>query len=941
MHKKKEVIRLAQAKRASALIASIALLASGLPGFSAPAFAQSAESSAATSTSALILPEITSATMSPTSGSLGEGDRAEVTLRESHGLSDLSVKGGCSINGKDASGSFQNLGDGYYKLSYTVDREDAERAAGAIPFSCVLGNESGSVEARSPWQDGNTLSIDINDDGSTVSSGLEASLSPWSGMLDAGDTLTLTLKDPLGAEDLHVGAAGCTLNGVDVSSSFEHVGGGYYKASHIIGASDTERASGQIPVDCSVESGSKSARVVSFNDGNTAGIDISEPVFSAPSPSSSSTEPSEEQDSDAPAFAMFALAATSPNVGVYMNPPFGTLEPGDFLEVYIQDEGDNATFSSGACTVNGVDVAPTFENLGSGYYRYTYTVGANDASRAAGEVPIDCTLTSASASNSPITIDSFTDGNTVSIAAGSTGGNTGGNGGDTGGNGTSTPSTLINEVSLVPETGTMILGRTLDTYFEAAGGATDITLNGACTVNGVDVSTTFENLASGLYRVKYTVGASDSDRAAGQIPVSCALKNSSGGTQVVSAYTDGNSTSIDVNDDGTGTGGNTGGNGGDTGSNGTSTPSISFSSVYVNPSSGVRYGGEHVLVYLQSSTSATDLSLGGSCKVNGVSVSPLENLGGGTYRLDYTVGSSDPERAAGTLPITCSIQSSSNASTTVSAFTDGNTLAIDTDHDGTVEPLNENSTTTPMISWISVTPSSGTLTLGQSAQVYFQEAENQVDLSIGDTCEINEKAVTMLDNLGAGLYRLNYTVAESDIDRAAGELPISCELVNGAGLSTTTTQLSPNTLAIDVDGDGDFTDGHPENGVLAVDSITQVRSTAVAGGGYENGWEWVFDVTVPLSEKMVRVKFGDWNHASASTTIPMAGNMRVSSAQASSTAPVAMTAAGIYSDPLEINGDFDQATPGRQIKLRVEMQVPTGTQSGSYGTYYGIQSSEE
>jgi len=128
-------------------------------------------------------------------------------------------------------------------------------------------------------------------------------------------------------------------------------------------------------------------------------------------------------------------------------------------------------------------------------------------------------------------------------------------------------------------------------------------------------------------------------------------------------------------------------------------------------------------------------------------------------------------------------------------------------------------------------------------------------------------------------------------------------------------------------------------GTLAVSSIDTVDSTATSDGTFANGWSYVFNITVPMNEKDVAMRFSDWvMTGNASNTIPAANNMRISSAQASSTATVLITAANVYSaPPLRMVTDLDPTLPGMQVKVTVEVAVPIGTANGTYTTNYGVR----
>ena len=128
----------------------------------------------------------------------------------------------------------------------------------------------------------------------------------------------------------------------------------------------------------------------------------------------------------------------------------------------------------------------------------------------------------------------------------------------------------------------------------------------------------------------------------------------------------------------------------------------------------------------------------------------------------------------------------------------------------------------------------------------------------------------------------------------------------------------------------------PDNTVLSVTGISAIKTYAVANGTYENGWSWIFNVTVPTPETELQMKFADWTSALLST-IPVANNVRYSSAQASN-GPVEVTAANTYGNPLHLTGDLDSGTAGRQIQILVEAKVPESSVGGSYSTSYGILS---
>ena len=139
---------------------------------------------------------------------------------------------------------------------------------------------------------------------------------------------------------------------------------------------------------------------------------------------------------------------------------------------------------------------------------------------------------------------------------------------------------------------------------------------------------------------------------------------------------------------------------------------------------------------------------------------------------------------------------------------------------------------------------------------------------------------------------------------------------------------------------GDVNGGSSPYGVLNVTSIEALDTTATADGTFANGWQYAFNVTVPSNETGVAMKFADWINSSASSTLPVANNMRISSAQANNAgATILVTAANTYTIPnLVMTGDLDLMMTGKQVRILVEVAVPANTVNGSYSTTYGVRS---
>lgn len=125
---------------------------------------------------------------------------------------------------------------------------------------------------------------------------------------------------------------------------------------------------------------------------------------------------------------------------------------------------------------------------------------------------------------------------------------------------------------------------------------------------------------------------------------------------------------------------------------------------------------------------------------------------------------------------------------------------------------------------------------------------------------------------------------------------------------------------------------------LHVDSITPVKTSAIADNTFANGWSWTMRLTVPDNEDAFRMAFSQWS-GSAGTFA--AGNVRIYSAQssnASTTSSALMSPDANYSGWMYLTGDAAASTPGRQIDVTIEVRIPLGTPAGSYTTNFTANS---
>lgn len=140
------------------------------------------------------------------------------------------------------------------------------------------------------------------------------------------------------------------------------------------------------------------------------------------------------------------------------------------------------------------------------------------------------------------------------------------------------------------------------------------------------------------------------------------------------------------------------------------------------------------------------------------------------------------------------------------------------------------------------------------------------------------------------------------------------------------------------DPDGEIGGDVVGEGELAVTSVEAIDTTGTANGTYESGWSYIFHVTLPSDETDLAMKFSNWT--SGSSTIPAAGNMRISSAQADNGgAYIPVVTENTYTTPdLHMTTDLNPAMAGVQVEVRVDVRIPVGTESASYTTTYGVRS---
>ncbi len=235
----------------------------------------------------------------------------------------------------------------------------------------------------------------------------------------------------------------------------------------------------------------------------------------------------------------------------------------------------------------------------------------------------------------------------------------------------------------------------------------------------------------------------------------------------------------------------------------------------------------------------------------------------------------------------------------------------------TTNSSSTSSTSAPTIT--SVSPATGTTTGGTTVTITGTNLTGATAVHFGGN----------LATITASTSATSITVT-SPATTTAGIVDVTVTTPNG---TSATSSADHFTYQIG----GTVTGGTIPGGTLEVTSITPVKTSAIADGTYDNGWSYLFNITVPTGEPNLSMDFANW-FDTASDTIPVANNIQISSAQASDTTPVTITAANAFSSPaLHMVGNLSTTTPGLHVQVLVQTKIPVNTVNGTYTTTYGVQ----
>ena len=753
-------------------------------------------------------PIISGLSFSPTSGARKVGDAITILVTaDATGFSANTA----TVNGVNVASTITDNANNTYTFTYTISEGDAAVSdAATIPVNFILADANSNVSntwttspvaGSTPWIDAVTP---------TISS---VSFNPSSGDLAVGDELVMTIN----SSETVLTATTVTINGVDVSGTYSETGGGAYTATYTIIEGNTDRAdNATIPIEVvladaagnastsftstpvatsapSIDANSPTITNLSFSPttgtlkvadiltatvtASESGLTISTLTINSVDVSGNVTDNSDgtytviytiangnaniADNATIPVSVTFADAAgnssnnyvTSPTSGstpaldaniptisgVSFSPTTGTLVAGDALTVTVT--ASEAGLSAGAITINGVDVAATFVDNTDNTYTLTYTVvdGNTDVADNA-TIAISIILSDAAGNNTATYTTSPVAGSTPIIDANS-------------------PS--ITAVSFSPTNGTLVPGQDISVSVTAS--EASLTAN-TVEINGVDVSATHTPNGGGSYGYTYTISEGDNDVADNEtIAVNIILADAAG--NVSNTFTTSplatNTPIIDAN-----------------------TPTIS--NVTFSPTSGTLAVGDAVSVTII--TNDTGLSAN-TITINGVNVaSTLVDNADNTYTVTYTISEGNTSIAASTTMAVNVIleDAAGNVSATYNTSPNSNnTPTIDA--------------TSPTISGVTYSPTTGTLLVGDALTVTVTSTET--GLTAGAiTVNSVDVASTLVDNAD-NTYTLTYTVVEGNTDvLQTATIPLSIILNDVAGNSSTaytTAPLAANTPAID------------------------------------------------------------------------------------------------------------------------------------------------
>src|SRR3989339_45020 len=653
-----------------------------------------------------------------------------------------------TINGKSIINFIDNA-DSTYNVTYVVAEGDIDREIGETPISVVLRDNHGNVNSPAFTSPSGSITIDANKPKILT-------ISLPNRVYKVGDVVRATTTVLADLDDYTLSVSTSSINWATSSTgNLQKIDNSTYTFDYTVQEGDQDQAAGNIPVVLTLEdeAGQYNSPASTSVQTNTASIDANSPIIS----------------------------------GVSFVPSSGVLKVGDRATATISVVGGELGCTSGTIMkINNVDVINTFFEVGSGNYRVVYIIGEGETDHPDGDdLPVNFRIKDAAGNESNAYLISDPT-NRPGVDA-------------------NTP--IITDVTFSISSGVLKVGDTATATITVADSESGLNAGNTMTINGVDVTGTFDDIGSGQYTVVYTVIEGHTDILdSNDLPVDFIIKDDAGNESVNYTTTD------------------------PSGRPGVDAHTPSIASVAFFPVSGVLKVGDTATATITVADNEEGLNAGDIMTINGVTVSgTFFDIGFGQYTVSYTVFEEDNDVLdSNDLPIIFTVKDDA-----------GNESSIYNTADSDGRPGVDGNT--PGIATITFNPSSGVLKVGDTATATITAINFETSLSTGTTMTINNIDISStFSEIGLGQYTVSYTVTEGDIDRLdSADLPINISFRDSAGnesMASTTPDIAgrpgvdAHTPAVSI------VSFFPSSGVLKIgDTATATLTSLEAEAGLNAG----------------------------------------------------------------------------------------------------------
>ena len=863
----------------------------------------------------IILPTISSVTITPNSGYVKVGSTVSITVTAGNNEAGLTPSN-ASINGKAV--PLADQGNGTYTGTYTVMEGDNESTNVEATNITLTGSGGPSAPASSS---GSTLTVD----GKTPTI-ISVTIFPDTGDVTTSDNVIII--GAAGGNETGLTASNALINGRSIPLTDQ--GNGTYRGIYTVGAGDNQSVNIEA-ANITLTDAAGNVSGAASSSGSSLSVVIAPPVTppAAPtittvslSPNSGSvkigglvtitvTEGNNEagltpsnatfngkqiplsdqgngtyignyvvaagdndgtnidatnitltgaggtSDPAASSGSTLKIDAHKPAISsVALAPNSGLMKAGDSVTITVTAAGNETGLNPSNASINGKSVPLT--DQGNGTYRGIYTVLAGDNQG----VNINATNITLTDTAGNISVSASSSGSTLKVD-------------------TQAPS--ISSVTVYPNFGWLKSGASVDIYVTEGNSETGLTASNA-SINGKSIALTDQG--NGTYSGIYTAQAAD--------------------TQGVNI----NATGITLTD----AAGNVSATGASSGSTlkvDTQVPVIS--SVTISPNSGELTSGDNVTITAIEGNSESGLTVS-NAQINGRFI-PLSDQGGGTYSGTYFIGAGDNQGInieATNITLTDAAGNVSNA-----ASSSGSTLSI-----VIVPPVTPPEP--PTITSVTLSPNSGYVKPGNTVTITVTAGNNEVGL-IPSNATFNSKQISLADQ-GNGTYIGVYTINEGDTDAAnANATNIT---LTGIGGTSAPTSSSGSTLFVDANTPSiSSVTITPNSGWLKTGETLTVTATATNNEASLTASDALINgKSVPLADQGNGTYRGTYTaqasdaqgvniEASNITLSDAAGNLSNSASSVGSTLDVDTQAPSISS--VTINPNSGTVTNGENVTITV------------------------